>query len=120
MRIFITLFLTFFFTASAFANSEPTTQTPEPIEERSNNEIVLVSHVDFHKTLNMVILDSELKGITLKLEDQSGNEIFRTQVRTGETEVMEIDLSDIDGGTYQLKVVVDGIEQTENVIIPYK
>ena len=113
MRNFITLFLAFFFTASAFANPEPQTPNSEP-----KTEIVLISHVDFNKSLSMVVLDADLKDLTLKLEDQSGNEIFRTQVRTGETEVMEIDLSDIDGGTYQLKVLVDDLEQTERVIVP--
>ena len=113
MRNFIILFLAFFFTLSAFANSESPTINPEP-----SQEVVLVSHVDFNKTLNMVMLDTEMKGFTVKLEDQNGNEIFRTQVRIGETEVMEIDLSDIEGGTYQLKVITGDQEQTESVIVP--
>ena len=113
MRIFITLFLAFFLTTLAFANTEPKTQNSEPTEE-----IVLVSHIDFAKTLNMLVLDSETEGITLKLEDHNGNEIFRTQVRNRETEIVEIDLSDIEGGTYQLKIEAEGREQTESVIVP--
>ncbi|MEM9717855.1 MAG: hypothetical protein AAGA10_01320 [Bacteroidota bacterium] len=115
MRNFTALFFACFLTLSAFANS---TTSPAQIQN-SSEEIVLVSHVDFNKMLNMVILDTEVEGFTLKLEDHNGNEIFRTQVRTGDSEVVEIDLSDIDGGTYQLKFEGKDTEQTESVIVPY-
>ena len=114
MKKIITLLLVSFLTLSAFASS---TNSPAQVENEGR-EIVLISHVDFDKTLNMVILDTELKGFTLKLEDHTGNEIFRTQVKTGETEVMEIDLSDIEGGTYQLKIEGADVEQIERVIVP--
>ena len=114
MKNFLTLFFAFFLTLSAFANTELPTQNPE-----IQSETVLVSHVDFNKMLNMVVLDTEVEGFTLKLEDHNGNEIFRTQVRTGDSEVVEVDLSDIDGGTYQLKIEGKNTEQTESVIVPY-
>ncbi|MEM6628214.1 MAG: hypothetical protein AAF694_01005 [Bacteroidota bacterium] len=113
MRKLFPLCLAFFLTTSAFADSGTATQNSAPLEE-----IVIVSHVDFTKTLSMVILDVEMKEFTLKLEDPNGNEIFRTQVRTGESEVMEIDLSDVDGGNYQLKISADSHVQTESVIVP--
>ena len=114
MRNLLTLFLAFFFTTLAFAS-----HTPSPAQtESATQEIVLVSHVDFNKSLNLVMLDVELETFTLRLEDQRGNEIFRTQVRRGESEVMEIDLSDIDGGTYKLKIEAEDQVQTESVIVP--
>lgn len=114
MKNLISLFFAFCFTISAFANAELPVQNPE-----TQSEIVLVSHVDFSKILNMVVLETELQGFTLKLADLNGNEIFSTQVRTGVSEVVEIDFSDIDGGTYQLKIEAEGLEQSESVIVPY-
>ena len=113
MRFFITLFFAFFLSFSAFAKPEVQTPNSEP-----KAEIVLISHVDFNKSLNMVVLDTELEEFTLKLVDQNGNEILRTQLRTGDSEILEIDLSDINGGTYQVKISANNIRQIESVIVP--
>ncbi|MEM9722930.1 MAG: hypothetical protein AAGA10_26925, partial [Bacteroidota bacterium] len=68
MKNFLTLFFACLLTLSAFANTELPTQNPE-----IPSETVLVSHVDFNKMLNMVVLDTEVEGFTLKLEDYNGN-----------------------------------------------
>ncbi len=115
MKKFSTLLLLPFFSTLAIAHSP----TPSNDVTATNDEQeILLSPVGFDKVLSLIIFEVDQPTLNVELSQNKVGRIFNNSYSTPESEVLEIDLSDFEAGTYTLKIVSGDYTQVHTLILP--
>lgn len=114
-RLSFTLLLALFSTL-AFA------QAPSTISQIENSiestQEIMVTPVGFDKVLSLLLFDVESTQLEISLSQVSTGFSFKTALTTQDSEVVEMDLNDFEGGTYALEITVGDFTTQHTLILP--
>ena len=116
MKKFSTLLLLAFFSLLASAQVETTLTSNE--ESTPTEQEIIVAPVGFDKVLSLILFDVESPQIGVEISQKHSGFTFKTSLRMMDSEVLEMDLADFEGGTYSLTLTAGDYTQTQTVIFP--
>ena len=116
MKKFTTLLLLAFFSLLASAQAE--SNSPSTFESAQTEQEIIVTPVGFDKVLSLILFDVEGSQVEVEITQDHTGFAFKTSLRVIDTEVLEMDLSDFEGGTYTLSLTAGDYTQTQTVIFP--
>ena len=115
MKKLSTLLLLAFFSTLAFAH------TATPSNDNTNNqdnEEILVAPIGFDKVLSLIIFEVEQPTLDVELSQNKVGRVYNNSFSGSESEVLEIDLSDFESGTYTLKITAGDYSKVHTLILP--
>ena len=116
MKKIATLLLLAFFSTLAFATVDTDPTSPEELSQTEQE--ILVAPVGFDNILSLILFEVETPQIEVELSQEHTGFSFKTSLRMMDTEVLEMDLNDFEGGTYTLTLTAGEYTQTQTVILP--
>ena len=111
----VTILLTICSTlAFATFDNDPTPQEePSQIEQE-----IIIAPVGFDKVLSLILFDVESTQVEVEITQEHTGFAFTTTLRVMDSEVLELDLADFEGGTYTLSLSAGDYSETQTVIFP--
>ena len=114
-RLSFTLLLALLSTL-AFAQAPTSTSQEESSTETSQD--IMVTPVGFDKVLSLLLFDVESTQLEISLSQASTGFSFKTVLTTQDSEVVEMDLNDFEGGTYVIEISVGTYTTQHTLILP--
>jgi len=109
MNKILLLITSFFFATLALAHASTPSFTELEIH---------VEEVGFDQTLTLLVLDPNLENLAMEIRDHEGHIVYSASLTLRGLDVLEIDLSDLNSGTYELTLNQGETQKIQRVIMP--
>ena len=102
----------------AFQNSPSLVENNDSNEENTLDTEFIVEAPGFDKQLNMLVLNPEISRFDIKLTDNTGRKVLFYSTSASPEGIVEVDLTDFEGGFYQLTLSVGEKESLHTIVLP--
>jgi len=113
MHKFLLITASCFFATLALAHAS----TPA-FAQAANEREIHVEEVGFDQTLTLLVLTADATELNMELRDADGYLVYSTSRNITNQDVVEIDLSEVEAGTYELTLALGDHSQVQTLIMP--